>query len=56
LEAKLAHAAADPAKAEIHIRANGLAPYDIVAGVLASTQRHGIHHIAMVGNEQFVSR
>jgi biopolymer transport protein ExbD len=56
LEAKLANAALDPAKAEIHIRANGLAAYDVVAGVLASTQRHGIHNVAMVGNEQFVSR
>lgn len=53
LEAKLAGAASAQSKAEIHIRANGLAPYDVVAGVLASTQRHGIQNIAMVGNERF---
>ncbi|MCE3260963.1 MAG: biopolymer transporter ExbD [Pseudoduganella sp.] len=37
----------------VHLRANGLAPYQVVAGVLSSAQRLGVRNIAMVGNERF---
>lgn len=37
----------------VHLRSNGLAPYQVVAGVLSSAQRLGVRNIAIVGNERF---
>jgi biopolymer transport protein ExbD len=53
LEAKLT-AAHEPVQAEIHLRANKLAPYKDVAAVLASAQRVGATKIGLIGNEQFM--
>jgi biopolymer transport protein ExbD len=37
----------------IQLRSNGLAPYKVVAGVLATAQKIGVRNIAIVGNERF---
>ena len=54
LEAKLAAAAAQPDAPEIHLRPDRSAKYDVVAGVLASAQRHGLAKVGLVGSEQFL--
>ncbi|MEX3857017.1 ExbD/TolR family protein [Paraburkholderia sp. BR10923] len=54
LEAKLAHVAAEPVQAEIHLRPNKLAPYKDVAAVMASAQRVGATKIGLIGNEQYM--
>ncbi|KVL36848.1 ExbD/TolR family protein [Burkholderia sp. MSMB1835] len=54
LEAKLTAVAHEPVQAEIHLRANKLAPYKDVAAVLASAQRVGATKIGLIGNEQFM--
>ncbi|AOJ78217.1 ExbD/TolR family protein [Burkholderia ubonensis] len=54
LEAKLTTVAHEPVQAEIHLRANKLAPYKDVAAVLASAQRVGATKIGLIGNEQFM--
>ncbi len=40
---------------ELHIRAQGKAKYEVVAGVLASAQRIGLKKLGIVGAEQFVN-
>lgn len=50
LEQKLAALKGDDS---IQLRANGLAPYKVVAGVLSSAQRLRVRNIALVGNERF---
>jgi biopolymer transport protein ExbD len=50
LEEKLAALKSDDS---IQLRSNGLAPYKVVAGVLATAQRIGVRNIAIVGNERF---
>ena len=50
LEEKLSTLASDDS---VQLRSNGLAPYQVVAGVLSTAQRHGIRNIALVGNERF---
>jgi biopolymer transport protein ExbD len=50
LEEKLAALKGDES---VHLRSNGLASYQVVAGVLATAQRLGVRHIAMIGNERF---
>jgi biopolymer transport protein ExbD len=50
LEEKLAALKGDDS---IQLRSNGLAPYQVVAGVLSTAQRLGVRNIAMVGNERF---
>ncbi|KVH05966.1 MULTISPECIES: ExbD/TolR family protein [Burkholderia] len=54
LETKLTAVAHEPVQAEIHLRANKLAPYKDVAAVLASAQRVGATKIGLIGNEQFM--
>ena len=54
LEEKLQGAANQAAQPELHLRPNKLAKYDIVAGVMASSQRLGLTKIGIVGSEQFV--
>ncbi|WP_431476599.1 ExbD/TolR family protein [Massilia eburnea] len=50
LEEKLAALKGDDS---IQLRSNGLAPYKVVAGVLATAQKLGVRNIAIVGNERF---
>ena len=38
---------------EVHIKPQGKAKYEIVAGVLASAQRNGLTKLGIVGSEQF---
>lgn len=54
LMGKLAAVAASTAPCEVHIRANKLAPYKVVAGVMAMAQRAGVVNMGLVGNEQFM--
>jgi biopolymer transport protein ExbD len=54
LEARLQQAAALPEQPEIHLRPSRSAKYDLVAGVLASAQRHGLAKVGLVGSEQFL--
>jgi biopolymer transport protein ExbD len=39
---------------EIHIRPSKASQYAVFANVLASTKRHGLNKIAVIGSEQFV--
>jgi biopolymer transport protein ExbD len=54
LEEKLKAAAAQAVQPELHLRPDKSAKYDIVAGVMASSQRLGLTKIGIVGSEQFV--
>jgi len=54
LEEKLKAAAAQEVQPELHLRPDKSAKYDIVAGVMASSQRLGLTKIGIVGSEQFV--
>jgi len=53
LEQHLRDAAALPDQPEIHLRPDARAKYEVVAGVLASSQRLGLQKIGLVGSEQF---
>ena len=53
LETKLSEAAALSDAPEIHLRPDRSARYDVVAGVLAAAQRHGLAKVGLVGSEQF---
>ena len=55
LEEKLTAAAAQGVQPELHLRPNKLAKYDVVAGVMASSQRLGLTKIGIVGSEQFIN-
>ncbi len=54
LEEKLKTASAQAVQPELHLRPDKAAKYDIVAGVMASSQRLGLTKIGIVGSEQFV--
>jgi biopolymer transport protein ExbD len=54
LEEKIKAAAAQPVQPEVHLRPDKLAKYDVVAGVMASSQRLGLTKIGIVGSEQFI--
>ncbi len=54
LQQKMQAAAAQPVQPEIHLRPNRLAKYEVVANVLATSQRLGLTKIGVVGSEQFV--
>ncbi len=54
LEDKLTAAAGQATQPELHIRSDKGAKYEIVAGVMASSQRLGLTKIGIVGSEQFV--
>jgi biopolymer transport protein ExbD len=54
LEDKLRTAAAQEVQPELHLRPDKAAKYEIVAGVMASSQRIGLTKIGIVGSEQFV--
>ncbi len=53
LDIRLRAAAALADAPEIHVRPDRRAKYDIVAGVLAAAQRHGLAKVGLVGAEQF---
>ena len=55
LDARLRDAAAQATQPEIHVRPDRLARYDLVAGVLAASQREGLQKIGIVGSEQFAN-
>ena len=55
LEEKLTAAAAQPVQPELHLRPDKAAKYEIVAGVMASSQRLGLTKIGIVGSEQFIN-
>jgi biopolymer transport protein ExbD len=54
LEEKLKAAAAQEVQPELHLRPDKDAKYDVVAAVLASSQRLGLTKIGIVGSEQFI--
>jgi len=54
VEARLKVAAEQAVQPELHLRPDKSAKYDIVAMVLASSQRLGLTKIGIVGSEQFV--
>jgi biopolymer transport protein ExbD len=54
VEARLKAAAEQAVQPELHLRPDKSAKYDIVAMVLASSQRLGLTKIGIVGSEQFV--
>ncbi len=54
LEQKLASAAAQPVQPEVHLRPDKNAKYEIVAAVMASSQRLGLTKMGIVGSEQFI--
>jgi biopolymer transport protein ExbD len=54
LEEKIKLAAAQSVQPEVHLRPNKLAKYEVVAGVMASSQRLGLTKIGIVGSEQFI--
>jgi len=51
---KLAAAAAQPQQPELHLRPDKHARYEIVAAVMAASQRLGLTKIGIVGSEQFI--
>ena len=54
LEQKLLASASAAVPPQIQLRANKMAPYKAVAGVMAMAQRSGVVNIGIVGNEQFM--
>ncbi len=54
LQAKMAASAALPTQPEIHLRPNKLAKYEIVAYVMAASQRAGLVKMGILGHEQFL--
>jgi biopolymer transport protein ExbD len=56
LEDKLHNAALQPVQPEVHLRPDKNAKYEVVAAVLASSQRLGLTKIGIVGSEQFIDQ
>ena len=54
LEDRLKAAAEQAVQPELHLRPDKAAKYEIVAGVMASSQRLGLTKIGLVGSEQFI--
>ena len=54
LEFKMKTAAEQPLQPEVHLRPDKLARYEVVAAVMASTQRIGLTKMGIVGSEQFI--
>jgi biopolymer transport protein ExbD len=54
LESKLAGVARAAVPPVVQLRANKLAKYKTVAGVMATAQRAGVMNIGIIGNEQFI--
>jgi len=54
LEERLTAAASQAVQPELHLRPDRHARYEIVAAVMASSQRLGLTKIGIVGSEQFI--
>ena len=54
LEDKLTSAAHQDVQPEMHLRPDKNAKYEVVAAVMASSQRLGLTKIGIVGSEQFI--
>jgi biopolymer transport protein ExbD len=54
LQEKLKSIAAMEPQPELHIRPDRAAKYDVVANVLASSQRLGVTKLGIIGSEQFI--
>ena len=54
LESKMVQSAAQPIQPEIHLRPNKRAKYEIVAYVMAASQRAGLVKMGILGHEQFL--
>ena len=54
LETKMKAAAEQAVQPEVHLRPNKAAKYEVVAAVMAATQRIGLTKFGIVGSEQFV--
>jgi biopolymer transport protein ExbD len=54
LEERLSAAAAQAVQPELHLRPDKHARYEVVAAVMASSQRLGLTKIGIVGSEQFI--
>ena len=54
LQSKMVAAAGQPTQPEIHLRPNKLAKYEIVAYVMAASQRAGLVKMGILGHEQFL--
>ena len=54
LEERLSGAAAQAVQPELHLRPDKHARYEVVAAVMASSQRLGLTKIGIVGSEQFI--
>jgi biopolymer transport protein ExbD len=54
LEERLTAAAAQAVQPELHLRPDKHARYEVVASVMASSQRLGLTKIGIVGSEQFI--
>nr|MDQ6917423.1 biopolymer transporter ExbD [Pseudomonadota bacterium] len=54
LEDNLKAAAGQAVQPELHLRPDKEVRYQIVAGVMASSQRLGLTKIGIVGSEQFI--
>ena len=54
LQAKMAASAALAVQPEIHLRPNKLAKYEVVAYVMAASQRAGLVKMGILGHEQFL--
>jgi biopolymer transport protein ExbD len=55
LEANMRQSALADPQPELHLRTDKSANYSAFVEVLASSRRLGLHHIAVVGSEQFVN-
>ena len=53
LEQRLQAAGRASVQPEIHVRPDRVASYDVVAAVLAASQRQGLQKLGIVGSEQF---
>jgi biopolymer transport protein ExbD len=54
LEERLTAAASQAVQPELHLRPDKHARYEVVAAVMASSQRLGLTKIGIVGSEQFI--
>ena len=54
LEAKMRAAAEQTMQPEVHLRPNKRAKYEVVAAVMAATQRIGLTKFGIVGSGQFI--
>jgi biopolymer transport protein ExbD len=56
LESKITEAARMTPQPEVHLRPDRLARYEVVAMIMATSQKLGLTKIGLTGNEQFVGQ